>query len=137
MAFSIGKPDAVWLLSLTDLPELTSMATLEGGWDNATSLLTLADGSKIVLKAWDANTVDEAALVIERHCHLDAHGISTPVPIKLDSGGMFAEREGVALTLLPFFEGGLLGSDEASLRSLGEVQARMHQIPTSDCFPDV
>ena len=137
MAFSIDKPDAVWLLSLTGLPELKSMATLEGGWDNTTSLLTLVDGSKIVLKAWDANTVDEVALVIGRHCHLDAHGISTPVPIELDSGGMFAEREGVAWTLLPFFEGGLLGSDEVSLRSLGEVQARMHQIPTSDCFPDV
>jgi homoserine kinase type II len=137
MAFSIGEPDAVWLLSLTDLPELSSMTTLEGGWANTNSLLTLGDGSKVVLKAWNANTVDEVALVVGRHCHLDSHGIPTPVPIELDGGGMHAERGGVAWTLLPYFEGGLLGSDAGSLRSLGEVQARMHQIPPIDCFPEI
>ncbi|MBM47105.1 MAG: hypothetical protein CMA54_05530 [Euryarchaeota archaeon] len=137
MAFSIGEADAAWLLSLTDLPELSSMAALEGGWANTNSLLTLGDGSKVVLKAWNANTVDDVALVVGRHCHLDSHGIPTPVPIELDGGGMHAERRGVGWTLLPYFEGGLLGSDADSLRSLGEVQARMHQIPAIDCFPEI
>jgi homoserine kinase type II len=113
------------------------MTALEGGWANTNSLLTLADGSKVVLKAWNANTVDEVALVVGRHCHLDSHGIPTPVPIRLDDGSMFAEKEGVAWALMPFFEGGLLESDEESLRSLGEVQARMHQVPIRDFFPEV
>jgi len=46
-----------------------------------------------------------------------------------------AERDGVAWTLLPFIEGGHLGSDAASLTSLGAVMARMHEAPTAECFP--
>jgi len=46
-----------------------------------------------------------------------------------------AERDGVAWTLLPFIEGGHLGSDAASLTSLGAVMARMHEVPPAECFP--
>ena len=137
MAIEVGERDAAWLLSLSGLPEVASMSPMQGGWDNTNVLLSLSDGTSVVLKAWDANTVDEVGRVIRRHSHLDGHGIPTPVPLKLEGGERHVERDGVAWTLLPHYEGGLLESDIDSLRSLGEVQARMHLIPINDCFPEV
>ena len=136
VGFTVRSEDASWVLSLSGMAELESMAVMEGGWDNTNAMLELVDQSRVVLKAWDANTVEEVARVIERHCHLDVHGIPTVVPFELDGFGLIAERNGVAWTLLPFIEGGFLGTDESSLESLGAVQAMMHQIPTSNCFPD-
>ena len=137
MAVEIDEQDAAWMVSLSGLPEVVSISPMQGGWDNTNLLLSLIDGTSVVLKAWDANTVEEVVRVIRRHSHLDAHGIPTPVPLELSSGNRHIERDGVAWTLMPHFEGGLLGSDTDSLRSLGEVQARMHLIPIDDCFPEV
>jgi len=137
VAIEVGERDAAWLLSLSGLPEVASMSPMQGGWDNTNVLLSLIDGTSVVLKAWDANTVDEVVRVIRRHLHLDAHGIPTPVPLRLAGGERHVERDGVAWTLLPHYEGGLLGSDAYSLRSLGEVQARMHLVPIEDYFPEV
>ena len=128
--------DANELLNQAGLPNLNSMEILQGGWDNTNILLTLSDTSKVVLKVWNANTVEEVRRVVARHCHLDEHGIPTAVPIRLANGGLIAERDGMAWTLLPFIEGGMLGTDENSLKSLGETIARLHQIPVVDCFPD-
>ena len=128
--------DANELLNQAGLPNLNSMEILQGGWDNTNILLTLSDTSKVVLKVWNANTVQEVRRVVARHCHLDEHGIPTAVPIRLANGGLIAERDGMAWTLLPFIEGGMLGTDENSLKSLGETIARLHQIPVADCFPD-
>ena len=128
--------DANELLNQAGLPNLNSMEILQGGWDNTNILLTLSDTSKVVLKVWNANTVEEVRRVVARHCHLDEHGIPTAVPIRLANGGLIAERDGMAWTLLPFIEGGMLGTDENSLKSLGETIARLHQIPVADCFPD-
>ena len=128
--------DANELLNQAGLPNLNSMEILQGGWDNTNILLTLSDTSKVVLKVWNANTVQEVRRVVARHCHLDDHGIPTAVPIRLANGGLIAERDGMAWTLLPFIEGGMLGTDENSLKSLGETIARLHQIPVVDCFPD-
>ena len=133
----IGTNDAQWMLDISGLAGLDRIEPLEGGWDNSCVLLTLTDGAFVVLKAWDANTVEEVGRVIARHCHLDSHGIPTPVPLRLEEGRMLVEKDGVAWTLLPYFPGGMLDSDEESLRSLGKVQAKMHMVPTSDCFPDI
>ena len=135
METRVKEREAKWLLSLAGFPELQAIDPLQGGWDNTNVLLTLADGSKVVLKAWHANTVDEVDRVIERHRHLADYGIPTAVPIELDGGRLMAERDGVAWTLLPFIEGGHLGRDAASLTSLGVVMARMHEAPTAECFP--
>ena len=132
----VGVDDANDLLNKAGLPNLNSMEILQGGWDNTNILLTLSDTSKVVLKVWNANTVEEVRRVVARHCHLDEHGIPTAVPIRLANGGLIAERDGMAWTLLPFIEGGMLGTDENSLKSLGETIARLHQIPVVDCFPD-
>jgi|TARA_B100000131_G_scaffold125687_1_gene122912 homoserine kinase type II len=123
------------LLNQAGLPNLNSMEILQGGWDNTNILLTLSDASKVVLKVWNANTVEEVRRVVARHCHLDQHGIPTAVPIQLANGSLIAERGGMAWTLLPFIEGGMLGTDENSLKSLGETMALLHQIPAADCFP--
>ena len=104
MTNRVGVEDANWLLSLAELPHLEKMAPLAGGWDNTNFLLHLADGSKVVLKAWFANSVEEVHRVILRHIHLDSHGIPTTVPIKLYDDRSFAEKNGVAWTLLPYIK---------------------------------
>ena len=132
----VGVDEANDLLNQAGLPNLNSMEILQGGWDNTNILLTLSDASKVVLKVWNANTVEEVRRVVARHCHLDEHGIPTAVPIQLANGSLIAERGGMAWTLLPFVEGGMLGTDEESLKSLGQTLAQLQQIPTTDCFPD-
>ena len=132
----VGVDEANDLLNQAGLPNLNSMEILQGGWDNTNILLNLSDASKVVLKVWNANTVEEVRRVVARHFHLDEHGIPTAVPIQLANGSLIAERGGMAWTLLPFIEGGMLGTDENSLKSLGETMALLHQIPAADCFPD-
>jgi len=132
----VGVDEANELLNQAGLPNLNSMEILQGGWDNTNILLNLSDASKVVLKVWNANTVEEVRRVVARHCHLDEHGIPTAVPIQLANGSLIAERGGMAWTLLPFVEGGMLGTDEESLKSLGQTLAQLQQIPTTDCFPD-
>jgi len=132
----VGIDEANELLNLAGLPGLYSMEILQGGWDNTNILLTLSDASKVVLKVWNANTIEEVQRVIARHFHLDNHGIPTAVPIQFDDGSLIADRDGMAWTLLPFIGGGMLDSDEESLKRLGESMARLHQIPAADCFPD-
>ena len=136
MKTRVTELEAGWLVSLAGFPEVRTIEPLQGGWDNTNVLLGLSDGSRVVLKVWNANTVEEVLRVIKRHCHLDRHGIPTAVPLELGEGGLHAERDGVAWTLLPFFEGGMLDSDESSLRSLGQTMARLHKIPLAECFPD-
>ena len=132
----VGVDEANELLNQAGLPNLNSMEILQGGWDNTNILLTLVDASKVVLKVWNANTIEEVGRVVARHCHLDEHGIPTAVPIQLANGSLIAEKGGMAWTLLPFIEGGMLDSDENSLKSLGENMALLHQIPAADFFPD-
>jgi len=132
----VGVDEANELLNQAGLPNLNSMEILQGGWDNTNILLTLVDASKVVLKVWNANTIEEVGRVVARHCHLDEHGIPTAVPIQLANGSLIAEKGGMAWTLLPFIEGGMLDTDENSLNSLGENMALLHQIPAADCFPD-
>ena len=132
----VGDNEANDLLNQAGLPNLNSMEILQGGWDNTNILLTLSDASKVVLKVWNANTVEEVQRVVARHCHLDEHGIPTAVPIQLANGSLIAEKGGMSWTLLPFIEGGMLDTDENSLKRLGENLARLHQIPAADCFPD-
>ena len=131
----VGVDEANELLIQAGLASVNTMEILQGGWDNTNILLTLTDASKVVLKVWNANTIEEVRRVVARHCHLDEHGIPTAVPIEFLDGELVVEKEGVAWTLLPFVEGGMLGTDEKSLKSLGQTLALLQQIPTTDCFP--
>ncbi len=135
MSEQINMEDIAWVLGHTKLSKPVSISTLDGGWDNCNILLEFAEGEKFVLKAWFANEISEVGRVIERHVHLDNYGIPTVIPLNLDGHGLIANKDGFAWTLMPYIEGGFLGSDSTSLRSLGEVLARMHCIPEADCFP--
>jgi len=132
----VGVDEANELLSQAGLASVNTMEILQGGWDNTNILLTLTDASKVVLKVWNANTIEEVRRVVARHTHLDGHGIPTAVPIEFLDGELVVEKEGMAWTILPFVQGGMLGTDEESLKSLGQTLARLQQIPTADCFPD-
>jgi len=132
----VGVDEANELLNQAGLASVNTMEILQGGWDNTNILLTLTDASKVVLKVWNANTIEEVRRVLARHCHLDGHGIPTALPIEFLDGELVVEKEGMAWTILPFVQGGMLGTDEESLKSLGQTLARLQQIPTADCFPD-
>jgi homoserine kinase type II len=132
----VGVDEANELLNQAGLASVNTMEILQGGWDNTNILLTLTDASKVVLKVWNANTIEEVRRVLARHCHLDGHGIPTALPIEFHDGELVVEKEGMAWTILPFVQGGMLGTDEESLKSLGQTLARLQQIPTADCFPD-
>ncbi len=132
----VGVVEANEMLNQAGLASVNTIEILQGGWDNTNILLTLSDSSKVVLKVWNANSIEEVRRVVTRHCHLDEHGIPTAVPIEFQDGELIVEKDGMAWTLLPFVEGGMLGTDEESLKSLGETLARLQQIPIADCFPD-
>ena len=82
----VGVDEANELLNQAGLASLNTMEILQGGWDNTNILLTLTDASKVVLKVWNANTIEEVRRVVARHCHLDEHGIPTAVPIEFLDG---------------------------------------------------
>lgn len=123
------------MLALAGLEGLETIAPMQGGWDNSNSLLTLSDGTRLVLKIWNAQSEEGTQAAIDRQLHLQQHGIPTSVPMQLSEGGRYTVREGVAWTLLPYIDGGHLDSDSKSLESLGEVMAAMHEIPLAECFP--
>ena len=79
----VGIDEANELLNQAGLESVNTMEILQGGWDNTNILLTLTDASKVVLKVWNANTIEEVRRVVARHCHLDEHGIPTAVPCLL------------------------------------------------------
>lgn len=136
MAIEVTLEDAEWMVGLAGLSGVDSVERLAGGWDNTNLRLELSDGTRLVLKLWQAqSSIEDVESVIQRHIWIDEHGIPTTVPLLLETGARYAERDGVAWTLLPYFEAGHLGSDAASLSSLGEIMARMHQAPSADCFP--
>ena len=118
----INSEDIDWILSHTKLSDPIHVSGLEGGWDNANILLKFSNGSEFVLKAWFANEIPEVERVVERHLHLQEHGIPTVVPVLLDNHGLLAKKDGFAWTLMPYIEGGFLGNDSESMESLGEVR---------------
>jgi len=136
MASGVSLEDAEWVVGLAGHTGVESVERLAGGWDNSNHRIRLVGGSSLVLKIWQAQSVlEDVETVIQRHIWIDGNGIPTAVPLMLETGARYAVRDGVAWTLLPFIEGGHLGSDAASLTSLGAVMARMHEAPTAECFP--
>ena len=136
MTVEVSLEDAEWMVGQSGLSGVVSVQPLPGGWDNPNFRLDLDDGSILVLKIWKAQkSLDDVQTVIQRHTWIDEHGVPTATPMMLDSGRRFAVRNGVAWTLLPYVPGGHLGSDRASLESLGATMARLHEVPETDCFP--
>ena len=125
-----------WILSRALLSDVMWVKQLPGGWDNLNYQICMGDETYVVLKIWQAQpNVSDVETVIQRQLWISEHGIPTAVPMMLVSGERYAVRDGLAWTLLPCVEGGHLGNDSASLHSLGAEMARLHEIPTADCFP--
>ena len=135
MSAEVSIEDSNWLVGLAGLAGVESVTPMDGGWDNSNTLLTLSDGTRFVLKIWYAQEEFGVQTVIEQQLHLQHHGIPTSVPIQFSDGSRYIMRDGFAWTLLPFVEGGMLGTDRGALESLGETIAKMQEVPLDDCFP--
>ena len=79
----VTAEEASWLLTAAGVAPLSKMQPLDGGWANSNYLLTLDDGSQLVLKVWNERSPDEVELVIEHTCWLADHGVPTPAPLLL------------------------------------------------------
>ena len=135
MAAEVSIEDSNWLAGLAGLADVESVTPMDGGWDNSNTLLILSDGTRFVLKIWYAQDELGVQTVIQQQLHLQQHGIPTSVPIQFNDGSRYIMRGGFAWTLLPFVEGGMLGTDRGALESLGETIAKMQEVPLDDCFP--
>ena len=112
------------------------MQRIPGGWENSNLKSNHVDGTSLMLKIWQAQkSLKDVRTVIQRHIWLDRHGVPTATPVVLEDKSRMAVRDGVAWTLMPYVAGGHLGSDRASLESLGATMARLHEIPEAECFP--
>ena len=135
MVAEVSIEDSNWLAGLAGLAVVESVTPMDGGWDNSNTLLILSDGTRFVLKIWYAQDELGVQTVIQQQLHLQQHGIPTSVPIQFNDGSRYIMRGGFAWTLLPFVEGGMLGTDRGALESLGETIAKMQEVPLDDCFP--
>ena len=104
VAIEVTLEDAEWMVGLAGLSGVDSVERLTGGWDNSNLRLELSDGTRLVLKVWQAqSSIEDVGSVIQCHIWIDEHGIPTAVPLMLETGVRYAEHDGVAWTLLPHF----------------------------------
>lgn len=107
---------------------LIKIQKLDGGWANSNYLLILEDQTKLVLKIWNEQSLDEVDYLVNITSYLFESGIPTPNPIKFDNGEFIVMNDGLPWTILPFVDGNWLGNDYESLFSLGVIQAKMHLV---------
>ena len=80
----VSEEEVTRLLLAAGKAELSKIEPLAGGWANSTYLLTLNDGSKLVLKVWTKKTPTAVERIIRNICWLVDHGVSTPVPFAVE-----------------------------------------------------
>ena len=131
----VTAEDASWLLTAAGVAPLSKMEPLAGGWANSNYLLTLDDGSQLVLKVWNERSPDEVELVIKHTCWLADHGVPTPAPLLLGENEWMLVKDNLAWMLMPFIDGGWLPSDSSSLYELGKMQAQLHGVPIHESIP--
>tara|TARA_Y100000385_G_scaffold110529_1_gene114729 strand:- start:272 stop:1183 length:912 start_codon:yes stop_codon:yes gene_type:complete len=107
---------------------LLSIEKLDGGWANSNYLLLLDDKTKLVLKIWNEQSLDEVNYLVNITSYLFEAGVPTPNPIAFDNGEFIVMKDGLPWTILPFVDGNWLGNDYESLFSLGVIQAKMHLV---------
>ena len=136
MAYTdVSEEDAGWLLNAAGVSPLCKMEALAGGWANSNYLVTLEDGSKLVLKVWDERPPEEVEQILEHTCWLADHGVLTPAPLLLDGGVRMRIKDNLAWMVMPYIEGGWLPSDASSLFELGKAQAQLHGVPVHESIP--
>jgi len=71
MAIEVTLEDAEWMVGLAGLSGVDSVERLAGGWDNYNLRLELSDGTRLVLKLWQAqSSIEDVESVIQRHIGL-------------------------------------------------------------------
>ena len=127
MAYTeVSLGDASAVIEATGLSELLSIEKLAGGWANSNYILTLKDDTKLVLKIWNEQSLEEVEYLLSMTSYLVDNGIPTAKPIYFNNGKLMMVKDGLAWTLLPFVEGQWLESNHSSLYSLGTIQANLH-----------
>ena len=127
MAYTeVSLDDASAVIEATDMSELLSIGKLAGGWANSNYILTLKDATKLVLKIWNEQSLEEVEYLLSMTSYLADNGIPTAKPINFSNGELMLIKDGLAWTLLPFVEGQWLESNHSSLYSLGKIQANLH-----------
>ena len=127
MAYTeVSLGDASAVIEATGLSELLSIEKLAGGWANSNYILTLKDDTKLVLKIWNEQSLEEVEYLLSMTSYLVDNGIPTAKPINFNNGELMMVKDGLAWTLLPFVEGQWLESNHSSLYSLGMIQANLH-----------
>ena len=127
MAYTeVSLGDASAVIKATGLSELLSIEKLAGGWANSNYILTLKDDTKLVLKIWNEQSLEEVEYLLSMTSYLVDNGIPTAKPINFNNGELMMVKDGLAWTLLPFVEGQWLESNHSSLYSLGMIQANLH-----------
>jgi homoserine kinase type II len=127
MAYTeVSLDDASAVVEATDMSELLSIEKLAGGWANSNYILTLKDDTKLVLKIWNEQSLEEVEYLLSMTSYLADNGIPTAKPIIFNNGKLMMVKDGLAWTLLPFVEGQWLESNHSSLYSLGMIQANLH-----------
>ena len=130
MAYTeVSLDEANELLNSAGLSEAQKIEELKGGWANSNYVLSLKDGSKMVLKVWDDRPPEEVRLVLETTAWIGKHRIPTPMPVKFENGEYMVLKNDFSWILMPYVEGEWLASDYDSLFALGKVQAELHEIP--------
>ena len=127
MAYTeVSLDDASAVIEATDMSELLSIEKLAGGWANSNYILTLKDNTKLVLKIWNEQSLEEVEYLLSMTSYLADNAIPTAKPINFNNGKMMMVKDGLAWTLLPFVEGQWLEPNHSSLYSLGKIQANLH-----------
>ena len=127
MAYTeVSLDDASAVIEATNMSELLSIEKLAGGWANSNYILTLKDNTKLVLKIWNEQSLEEVEYLLSMTSYLADNAIPTAKPINFNNGKMMMVKDGLAWTLLPFVEGQWLESNHSSLYSLGKIQANLH-----------
>jgi homoserine kinase type II len=127
MAYTeVSLDDASAVIEATDMSELLSIEKLAGGWANSNYILTLKDDTKLVLKIWNEQSLEEVEYLLSMTSYLADNGVPTAKPIIFNNGKLMMVKDDLAWTLLPFVEGQWLESNHSSLYSLGMIQANLH-----------
>ena len=130
----VTAEDASWLLTAAGVAPLSKMEPLAGGWANSNYLLTLEDGSQLVLKVWNERSPDEVELVIKHTCWLADHGVPTPAQLLREENERMLVKYNLAWMLMPFIAGGWLPSDSSSLYELGKTT---HQLQVVQIYASI
>ncbi len=129
MAYTEVSLDAASaVIEAAGLSQLLSIEKLAGGWANSNYILTLRDNTKLVLKIWNEQSLEDVEYLLSMTVYLSENGVPTPSPIIFENGKAMMVIDGLAWTLLPFIEGQWLESNHSSLYSLGVIQANLHLV---------